>query len=159
MNLVFDLPRLSAQPLGMQVYIENVVGSIIEESPNDWKFSLLSDGLRGKSEHFERLAKIDAEHRADWRFPGIPQSLQSRLVSGMNFHSSKKELIGADIVHSFSALPLPTGLKQLVVTVQDLIPLRLCEGGEKFVRKARLNWERLLPTASKIITISEFCKN
>ncbi len=158
MMVALDIPRLAPQPLGLQVYIESVVKAIIENAPSDWDVTLTSAGTRGKSEHFERLLAVDPAHRATWRFSGVPQTVQAKLLPILNYHGNKNALLKADIVHSFSALPLPTGIQRLIVTVQDLIPLRLGEGGTQFVEMARKNWNALLPDAAKIITISEFSK-
>lgn len=158
MRLLFDIPRLSERPLGMQVYIEHVLEAILESAPPKWQFNVHTMGLRGMDSHRQRLQTIDRHSRAKRSELLLPQRMYEYLLDTQACRLLRN-LFPADIIHSFGWRKLPPSKARLVLTIQDVIPIRLSEGDPQFVERIRTILTQLARRADKIITISEFSKS
>lgn len=158
MRILFDIPRLSETPLGMQTYIEHVMSSVMEIGPADFKFFVQTLGLKGRHAHAERVRQLDKSQRAISRHYPVPQSLFTNLVKN-RLEAPLSTLFNVDIVHSFGTRFVPSTKAPLIVAIQDVIPLRLNEGGEQFANEVRKTLLQLSRRAQKVITISEFSKS
>lgn len=142
----------------MQIYVENVLKAILKCAPPDWDISVCASGIRERNVHFERCRLIDPTKRARWSLLPIPKTVQEHLLELTGSYPCSQHLRNADIVHSLGGLPLPNKISPIFSTIQDVIPLRLNEGGPSFVESVRRHLTRLAAQSTKIVTISQFSK-
>lgn len=154
----FDIPKLVAQPFGMQIYIENVLSNILGSGAKNFKFKIFCNGGSGRDIHEERLKLVDPARIAGWHHAPIPMRLQNVLLQSFGLNLFDGALRQANIIHSLSGRALPKYSGSVIATIQDVIPLRLNEGSSEYIASVK-NDLRLLSNQSRaIITISEFSK-
>jgi len=158
MKVLFDIPRLQQSPLGMQVYIEHVIGGILDQAPSDWHFSLQTMGLRSLQSHRQRLQLIDIEHRVRSNHLLLPQTIFEKALQ-FGLSAPLRCLFDVDLVHSFGCRQLPKmKSKALVVAIQDVIPIKLREGPPQFIQHVHATLASLIQQADAIVTISDCSK-
>jgi glycosyltransferase involved in cell wall biosynthesis len=157
MKVVFDVPQFVERPLGMQVYTEHVIKEILQSSPADWRFSIQTVGWRGRHSHSERMRQVVNSHKAVSSCVPVPLRFYEKFVR-MDFANIAAHLYHADIVHSFGWRTLPKTKAPVVVTIQDVIPIRLLEGDRQFIERTKAILSSLVKQAAAIITISKFSR-
>lgn len=158
MRLAINIFRLSQQPLGQQIYVEQVLRALFRAAPEDWQMSVTAVGLSGRAAHRQRRQLIDPQRRARWSLLPLPVTMQTWLADHTGSNLSPPSFRSADVVHTFGGAPLPSGLVNVIGTIQDVIPLRLNEGDPQFIEAVRRHLQRLATQAKKIVTISDFSK-
>ena len=158
MKVIFDVPQFVKNPLGMQVYTEHVIREILESAPPDWRFDVQTVGWRGAGCHAARVRDLDRANKVlKHRIP-VPLRFYERFLR-MDIANLAGYLFNADIVHSFGWRVLPKTKAPIVVTIQDVIPLKLHEGSSEFIERVRLILSALIKQSAAIITISQFSRN
>jgi glycosyltransferase involved in cell wall biosynthesis len=115
-----------------------------------------SMGLRGMSTHKSRIREVDKRGRAKHAYTAMPGTLHSLLFD--TFDVLVPRHCHAQIVHSFGARRIKTTDSRLIVSIQDVIPIRLNEGPPSYVRQSQLELGYLTERAAAVITISEFSR-
>jgi len=157
MKVILDVPQFVERPLGMQVYTEHVIKEILKSSPADWRFSIQTVGWRGRHSHSTRMRQVVDSSKAESRCVPVPLRFYEKFVK-LDVANIAAHLYHADVIHSFGWRMLPKTRAPVVVTIQDVIPIRLLEGDHQFIERTKAILGSLIKQAAAIITISDFSR-
>jgi glycosyltransferase involved in cell wall biosynthesis len=152
-KVLFDIPRLQENPFGMQVYTEQVLRALLSNAPPGWQFSIRTMGLKGRRAHSRRLERIDPAGKARNEHLMMSQRVYDYLLA-LRADPLLRQSLKADLLHSFGWRALPSVSCPLVVTIQDVIPLKMREGSPEFIDHVHRLLSGLVRQADAIITIS-----